>query len=189
MAITIDKQNDKYVASGLNSLGRYVQVEVSSSEIVSRAFEAVEKEKSSFELEKEKAEKDKETLLSEWLVGKTDEELITRKDMFKRPTDGVQIVKGTIYNYAGELYRALDNFKYDYQLSPHLEPTKWQKIGEKPKSNYKELFDKAVYWSRDESYEQGVYVKWYGKLYKALVKITDNEEPGTGRKWELITEG
>lgn len=188
MAITIDKQNDKYVASGLNSLGRYVQVEVSGSEIVSKAFESVENARSSFELEKEKAEKDRDTLLSEWSAGKTDDELIARKDMFKKPIESMQIVKGTIYNYAGELYRALADFKYDYQLSPHLEPTKWQKIGEKTKSNYAELYNKAVYWSRDESYEQGVYVKWYSKLYKALVKVTDNEEPGTGRKWELITE-
>ena len=189
MAITIDKQNDKYVASGLNSLGRYVQVEVLGSEIVSMAFQAVNNEKSAFELEKEKAEKDKDTLLAEWSAGKTDDELIARKDMFKKPVLGMRIVKGTIYNYVGELYKALEDFEYDYQLSPHLEPKRWQKIGEKPKSNYKELFDKAVYWSRDESYEQGVYVKWYGKLYKALVKVTDNEEPGTGRKWELITEG
>lgn len=188
MAITIDKQNEKYIASGLNSLGRYVQVEVSGSEIISRAFEAVSNEKSAFELEKEKAEKDKDTLLAEWSVGKTDDELITRKDMFKKPIYGMQIVKGSIYNYIGELYRALDDFKYDYQLNPHLEPSKWQKIGEKPKSNYKEIFDKALYWNRDESYEKDTYVKWYGKLYKALVKVTDNEEPGTGSKWELITE-
>lgn len=188
MAITINKQNEKYVASGLNVLGRYVQVEVSGSEVVSKAFDAVENAKSSFELEKEKAEKDRDTLLSEWLVGKTDEELIARKDMFKKPIESMQILKGSVYNYAGELYRALEDFKYDYQLSPPLEPNKWQKLGEKPKSNYKELFDKAVYWSRDESYEKDTYVKWYSKLYKALVKVTDNEEPGTGRKWELITE-
>lgn len=188
MAITIDKQNDKYVASGLNSLGRYVQVEVSGSEIVSRTFNAVSNEKSAFELEKEKAEKDKDTLLAEWSAGKTDDELITRKDMFKKIVLGMSIIKGTIYNYVGELYRALEDFKYDYQLSPPLEPTKWQKIGKK-QGSYSELFAKAAYWNRDESYEKNTYVKWYGKLYKALVKVTDNEEPGAGRKWELITEG
>jgi hypothetical protein len=187
MAITLDKQNDKYIASGLNSLGRYVQVELSGSEMISRTFQAVSSEKSAFELEKEKAEKDKDTLLAEWSAGKTDDELITRKDMFTRPALGMQIVKGTIYNYLGELYKALENFTYDYQLSPHLEPAKWQKIGKK-QGNYSELFAKAVYWNRDESYEKDTYVKWYGKLYKALVKVTDNEEPGTGRKWELITE-
>lgn len=189
MGITIYKRREGYAVNGFNRFNRFVTATVSETATVKEAMDAILEQKSEVELAQERTEKDRDFLLSEWVVRKTDEELIAKKDMFKKPIYGMQIVKGTIYNYAGELYRALEDFKYDYQLSPHLEPTKWQKIGEKPKSNYKELFDKAVYWSRDESYEKDTYVKWYGKLYKALVKVTDNEEPGTGSKWELITEG
>ncbi len=188
MGITIDKRRNGYAVNGFNRFNRFVTATVSETATIREAMDAILEQKSEVELAQEKTEKDRDFLLSEWVVRKTDEELIAKKDMFKKPIYGMQIVKGTIYNYAGELYRVLEDFKYDYQLSPHLEPSKWQKIGEKPKSNYQELFDKATYWSRDESYEQGAYVKWYGKLYKALVKVTDNEEPGIGQKWELITE-
>lgn len=188
MGITIDKRREGYAVNGFNKFNRFVTATVSETATVKEAMDAILEQKSETELRQEKIESDKDFLLSEWVVGKSDEELIGKAGMFKAPTEGMQIAKGTIYNYAGELYRALEDFKYDYQLSPHLEPKRWKKIGEKPKSNYKELFDKAVYWSRDESYEKDTYVKWYWKLYKALVKVTDNEEPGTGQKWELITE-
>ena len=188
MGITIDKRREGYAVNGFNKFNRFVTANVSETATVKEAMDAILEQKSEEELKQEKTEKDKDFLLSEWVVGKSDEELIGKADMFKAPTEGMQIAKGSIYNYAGELYRALEDFTYDYQLSPHLEPKRWQKIGEKPKSNYEELFDKAVYWSRDESYEKDAYVKWYGKLYKALVKVTDNEEPGTGKKWELISE-
>lgn len=188
MGITIDKRKDGYAVNGFNKFNRFVTATVPDTATVKEAMDAILEQKSEEELKQEKIEKDKDFLLSEWVVGKTDEELIEKADMFKAPTEGMQIAKGSIYNYAGELYRAVEDFTYDYQLSPHLEPKRWQKIGEKPKSNYEELFDKATYWSRDESYEQGVYVKWYGKLYKSLVKVTDNEEPGRGQKWEIIPE-
>lgn len=188
MGITIDKRRNGYAVNGFNKFNRFVTATVPDTATVKEAMDAILEQKSETELAQEKVEKDKDFLLSEWVVGKSDEDLIGKADMFKAPTEGMQIAKGSIYNYAGELYRALADFTYDYQLSPHLEPKRWQKLGEKSKSNYKELFDKATYWSRDESYEKDTYVKWYGKLYKALVKVTDNEEPGTGQKWELITE-
>lgn len=188
MSITIEKLETGYSASGFNKFNRFVTVNVPDEASVKEATKAVLDEKSDIEMEYEKVETDKEFLLSEWVVGKTDDELIGKADMFKKPIEGMQIVKGEIYNYVGTLYRSLETFIYDNQSGPYLEPAKWQKLGEKPKSGYQELFDKATYWSRDESYEQGAYVKWYSKLYKALVKVTDNEEPGTGKKWQLVTE-
>lgn len=188
MSITIQKTETGYAASGMNLNGRYVTAEVEAVATVKMAEDAVLNMKNAAELAMEKLENDKKFLLSEWVKGKTDAALIGKADMFPRPIDGMQIEKDSIYNYAGELYKALATFIYDNQMGPMLEPAKWQKLGEKPKSGYQELCDKATYWSRDASYEQGAYVKWYSKLYKALVKVTDNEEPGTGRKWELITE-
>lgn len=186
MSITIDKTETGYIASGMNAHGRYVTAEISAISTVKMAEDAVLNEKSEQELAAEKLANEKKFLLTEWVKGKTDDELIAKKEMFSKPIDGKQIEENTIYNYAGKLYKAKVNFIYDNQQNPILEPAKWEEIGKKEKTKYEEAFETAEHWSRDKSYEAKIYVKWWGKLYISEVKITDNEEPGKGEKWKLI---
>lgn len=188
MSITIDKTEKGYIASGMNVHGRYVTAEISAISTVKMAEDAVLNEKSEQELAAEKLANEKKFLLTEWVKGKTDDELIAKKEIFPRPVDGKQIEENAIYNYAGELFRAKVTFIYDNQQNPVLEPTKWDKIGKKEKSKYQQVFDSAQNWMRDQTYKKGTYVKRYGKLYQATGTISDNSDPEAGGKWKLIKE-
>lgn len=184
----INKTKDGYSASGLNSNGRFVQAQITGLETVEQVEQILLSVKSKIEAEKEKAENDKEFLLEEFTKGKTDEELLAKKDIFPTLKEEMPIKKDHIYNYIGELFKALENFTYDIQMSPKLEPNKWQKIGEKKLSKYDEVYKSAKDWMSDQSYDEGTYVRRYRKLYQATTKITDNSDPENGGKWKLIVE-
>lgn len=183
----ISKTKDGYNASGLNSNGRFVQVDITGLETVEAVELILLNKKSKVEAEKEKAENDKEFLLAEFVKGKTDEELLAKKDLFPLLKEGVQVKKDGIYNYVGELFKALDNFAYDMQLSPILEPKKWEKIGKKNLSKYDEVFKSAKNWMSEDTYQKNDYVKYYSKLYQAQDKISDGANPEKGGKWKEIT--
>lgn len=183
----INKTKDGYSASGLNSNGRFVQAQITGLETVEQVEQILLSVKSKIEAEKEKAENDKEFLLEEFTKGKTDEELLAKKDIFPVLKEEMAIKKDHIYNYIGELYKALDSFTYDVQMSPKLEPKKWKKIGEKKLSKYDEVLKGAKNWMREDTYQKNDYVKYYSKLYQAQDKISDGTNPEKGGKWKEIT--
>lgn len=155
---------------------------------ITKIFNTAEKVKDDKDKAIESLEANNELLLDKFVKGKEEKDLLENIKIFPKPADGKKVKKGRIYNYAGELFRAEEDFIYDNQLNPHLEAKKWYKLGQPKKSEYELLLEKAVPWSRDLSYEAGSYVTWYRELYTNAKKITDNEEPGTGSQWVKISK-
>ena len=182
----ITKRQDGYGISGMNAYGRFVETDLTGLETIEEAEQKLLNQKSKEEIEKERIEHDKEFLLDEFVKGKKDDELLQHPNLFPKLSHGLKIKKNKIYNYINELFRAKEDFVYDVQQSPLLEPSKWQKLGEPELSEYEKLYKTAKPWSRDESYDKGTCVIWYGKLYRAKERITTEQEPGRSDKWELI---
>lgn len=188
MSITINKRDNIYYAEGLNSYGRYVMVTVPEDTNVKSIFNLVINEKSELERSKEQLMDNTQTLLDTFIQGKSDEEIVQNKHLFLQMVDDLKIIKGKIYRYADKLYRAKGTFTYNNQMNPINEPDKWDQLCKPKKSKYQELYDSATDWMRDQSYNEGVYVRRYGKLYQATARISDGSDPEAGGSWELVTE-
>lgn len=215
--------NGKYQVAGYNSAGRSVDFEISEDEALSvkdilerfnqerdpleikndelaKAKEEAEKEKQKVEEEKKQLEEDnmaltnkKNELLEKWAKDQNPAVLIENKDDFPRPFDSMQIFKGHHYNYAGTLYQAKDNFIYDNQKSPLLEPDSWHRVGDpvvKPtdlKVEYEAKFKKAVDWYADKTYVKTDLVRYYNKLYELVAEKSSGHNPEKEPEiWKLI---
>lgn len=129
MSIAIDKNENGYVASGYNLYGRFVTAELDSFATLKMVEDSLWNQKSELELEKEKLIEDNKFLVKEWACGKSDDELLARKDIFSAPEYGAQIEKGCVFLFENSLFKAKSKFKYSSELAPDLAPEKWSKIG------------------------------------------------------------
>lgn len=131
-----------------------------------------------------------QSLLKEVFEDTSDEEKIEKKDLFPKfnPYSIFKFEKGTYYRHLDKLYKCIKSHDADNQLTPSLDKEHWEEVkNNKLKTEYDEHYNSAKPWSRDESYDVGVYVTWYKKLYKSAQRITDNGEPGVDDRWILIT--
>lgn len=91
----------------------------------------------------------------------------------------------------GVIYYSNKKHKSDNQSNPIFDTDTWRKEVKKVEEEginpeYAENIESAKSWNRDETFEAETYVKWYGEIYKATEKISDNAEPGISDKWEKI---
>ncbi|XVG95806.1 hypothetical protein ACGCUP_00835 [Eubacteriales bacterium KG125] len=105
--------------------------------------------------------------------------------------ENTKYLKDQPVNKFGVLYYANKEHVSDNQSNPIFDTETWRKEVKKVAEDganpeYTKNIGSAKAWNRDETFEKGVYVKWYGDLYKATDKIIDNSEPGKDDKWEKI---
>lgn len=114
------------------------------------------------------------------------------KNIIDRFETGKTYKVGDLVIYNDVVYICKKNNISDYENIPLNDPENWEayskenKISKEEISEYIKNISAAKSWNRDESFERGVYVIWYGKLYKSTEKITDNAEPGRDERWEKI---
>lgn len=92
----------------------------------------------------------------------------------------------------GEVYYANKTHKSDNQSNPIFDTDTWRKEikvtqkSENENEEYTNNIEKALQWNREDTFKANTYVKWYGILYKAKERISDNAEPGRDSRWLKI---
>lgn len=180
--ILSDGKTVKYRGYAIKNNGREVDLNFTAEELA-EIIKKVEKQKTTEELAQDiinkaltddvgKGKKVDERLIAEW-----EEEVNYEKNQPVKKFDNV--------------YYANKKHKSDNQTNPIFDTDTWRKEIKKIETKginpeYAKNIESAKYWNHDETFEKGVYVKWYGDLYKATDKIIDNSEPGKDDKWEKI---
>lgn len=102
---------------------------------------------------------------------------------------------GNLATYNDVIFECIKKHKSDYESIPLNNTEFWKKLEEEKQvedginPEWQENFEKAENYSRDKSYNQGEYVKFYNELYKAKKKITSEELPSKiSEFWEFISK-
>lgn len=115
------------------------------------------------------------------------------KDLIERWKIKTKYAIDEICKYNDIVFKCVKEHISEYESIPFNNTEFWKKLEEEKQvedganPEWQENFEKAEFYSRDKTYRQGEYVKYYNELYKAKKDIKNEQIPSSiSEYWEHI---
>lgn len=170
----------------------YIEISSSDLTLIQDEIKKIISFCESLKTDDEKLKEQKEKLLEFVLQKTTNEEKASNSELFDKWTINKAYRTNDYISHYGIVYKCLKEHVSSYENIPSITPENWEKIQKKEveegvNSEWQENFEKAENYSRDKTYMQGEYVKYYNELYKAKKKIASEQLPSKiSEFWEHI---